>query len=127
MSNRSDSNLPNSAEEVLARYQSGERHFDNLELDVHDDFHNSQGADLTGIDFRGSFLFADFRGACLRRANFDHCNVKTCDFRGADLREATFCHAALDGAEFNGALMSEANFEGATWASYSMQAGEMPD
>lgn len=123
----SDITLPDSAEEVLARYHSGERHFADLELDAPGVVCNFQGKDLTGIDFRGSSIFADFRGACLRSANFDHCNVKTSDFRGADLRGATFHHAALDSAEFSGALMSEADFEGATCSGYSMRAGEVPD
>ena len=117
--------VPQSADELIRRYQSGERYFGQCELE--EPICDFRGVDLSEADFRGSFLVADFREANLRSTNFTGCNVKTCDFRGADLRNAIFREAALEATEFAGANLAGADFEGAGCYSYRMNIGELPD
>ena len=116
---------PQSADEVLRWYRSGERYFGYLELE--EPACNFRGVDLSGISFSHSFITADFRDANLRGVTFTACNLKTCDFRGADLRDAVFCEACLERTEFAGAALDGADFEGATVFSHRMKARELPD
>jgi uncharacterized protein YjbI with pentapeptide repeats len=116
---------PQSAGELITRYQNGERYFRHSGLDeLICDF---RGVNLSKADFSHSFIVADFRGAVLKSVNFSHCNVKTCDFRGADLQGAIFREALLEGTEFAGAILDGANFEGAGIFNDSMKAGDLPD
>jgi uncharacterized protein YjbI with pentapeptide repeats len=88
-----------SAEEILRRYQSGERNFEGSDLP---DESCLRGASLAGANFSRSWLsWVDFRGADLRGVCFDQCNVKVSDFRGADLTGASFREAMLCGALFD--------------------------
>src|SRR5215831_12520061 len=108
----SDYQSPRTAEEVIRRYQNGERDFGESSLD--EVAHDFRGALLEEITFApDTFLLADFRGSKLKGADFSNCNVKTCDFRGADLREANFTNAAIDSATFEGADLEGADFAGA--------------
>ncbi len=116
---------PQSAGEVMSRYQNGERCFGHSELDKV--LCDLRGVDLADADFSHSFLTADFRGAVLTSANFSHCNIKTCDFRGADLRGAIFRGARLESTQFAEAMLDGANFEGAGVFSHSLKSGELPD
>ena len=121
----SDYKPPQSADEVLSRYRSGERYFGQSELE--EPVCDFRGANLAGVNFTGSFLLADFRGAILRSAKFTCSNVKTCDFRGADLQGATFCGAAVEATRFDDANLTGADFEGAGFYGHTLGAGEMPD
>lgn len=117
---------PESVDELLDRYQQGERDFGGTALDqAENDF---QGKYLEGINFSpGSFLFANFQKAHLRGANFSQCNVKCCDFRGADLRDAKFTDSAIDSAEFVGANLEGTDFTGASFYGLQFGNGEKPD
>lgn len=70
---------------------------------IHTDF---SGCDLTGADFRGARLFANFAGSDLTGANLQGADVTHCNFAGANLSEIH-----LDGTEvegyFQGANFSE--------------------
>lgn len=104
---------PESASEVLSRYDSGERYFQGTDLPGGSSFN---GAVVAGSDFKNSFLSdVDFRSADLRDVCFDETNVKVSDFRGADLRGASFRGAALCGAMFAGAKLDDVCTEDATW------------
>ena len=115
---------PQSVEELLRRYADGERYFAELELD--DSVHDLQNVELEDADFSHSFIFADFRGANLKRVSFASANVKTCDFRNADLEGTDFSDAAIDGTQFEGANLEGARFAGAGCYGYTMKADEKP-
>ena len=116
---------PQNMDEVIERYQNGERYFSHSNLDAPP--YDFRGVNLAGADFSHSFLTADFREAILTRINFSRCNVKTCDFRGADLRGAIFQGAALEGTEFAGAILEGAEFSEACMYGVSMKPGDLPD
>ena len=119
-----NSNPPIDRDELLRRYQSGERCFAGAKLDsITLDLRNSN---LERADFSGSFIFADFAGANLRGAVFANANVKTCDFSNADLRDAVFTGAALCATTFIDAKLEGADFEGAYYHSRTLEAGEKP-
>jgi uncharacterized protein YjbI with pentapeptide repeats len=116
---------PSSFQELLDRYQHGERDFAGVELDADPDSDLS-GVCLDGADFSHAFLIASFRGASLRGARFYQANLKTCDFREADLRDTDFRGAGLCSASFDGAKLDGSNFTGAYIHSYELQEGERP-
>jgi uncharacterized protein YjbI with pentapeptide repeats len=105
------------SEDILRRYQAGDRFFQNTDVPEGSSFRD---ATLAGADFKNSFLSdIDFRGADLRRACFDGSNVKVSDFRGADLRGASFrrallCGAILEGAKLDDVCVDDATSYGAT-------------
>jgi uncharacterized protein YjbI with pentapeptide repeats len=107
---------PRSAEELVRRYQAGERWFAGTELPDGAVF---RGADLSGANLRACWLSdADFRGADLRGTAFDGSNLKLSDFRdadlsGASLREALLCGAKVRGARIEGTVADGATFYGA--------------
>ena len=109
---------------LLERYAAGERSFTDLDLD--DQVYDFSGANLAGVDFSRTFIFADFRGANLAGAKFDHGNVKTCDFRGANLERASFIGAAIDSADFRGASMEGVSFDGASEQGHVYGENELP-
>jgi len=115
---------PKSGDELLQRYEMGERHFAGAELDDAD--HDLRNANLEGADLSQSFFTADFSGANLRGVKFTNSNVKTCDFSNADLRDAVFSGAALEGATFEGANLEGTNFEGAYCYSHRFATDEKP-
>jgi uncharacterized protein YjbI with pentapeptide repeats len=103
---------PESREELLRRYASGERSFPDTEL---------SDADLVGVTLDGVsierfswFFSTNFEGASLRGTSFRECNVKCASFRNADLTGASFELAAVEAAEFNGARLEGVSFVGAT-------------
>lgn len=82
-----DYRAPESREDLLRRYASGERNFPGAEL---------SDADLSGVTLDGAsfekwswFNSANFEGASLRGASFRECNVKCANFRRADLTGAS--------------------------------------
>jgi uncharacterized protein YjbI with pentapeptide repeats len=117
---------PQTAAELLQRYQNGERYFGETELDQKElKFCNLS---LAGIIFAPrSFLVADFRQANLQGADFSDCNIKTCDFRGANLENARFRNAALEATQFSEANLKNADFTGASCFSTVLTADERPD
>jgi len=114
--------------EILARYEAGERDFRGLEIEAPSGTSDPEfrRADLTGVDFTGAFIVADFTGANLQGARFAAANVKTCAFDGADLRNADFAGAAIDSATFEGAELAGTNFEGAGAYGYTYRKDEYP-
>lgn len=109
------------AQEIISRYQNGERHFENLEIEG--DFSNCT---LQGITFENCFIVADFRYCDLTNAKFLYSNIKTCDFRYAKLTDSVFEELAVESTQFYesitegilfrnnfsyGQLIKEADFE----------------
>lgn len=72
---------------------------------------NLSGADLTGIDLSGSYLYpidftkADLSGANLRHAIFIDCLFSSASLKRADLRGAHFFDCSVDAADFYMARM----------------------
>lgn len=115
---------PRSADELMQRYQNGERYFAEAELDAA--VYDLRGVTLQGADFSRSYIVADFREADLRGVSFERANVKTCDFRGADLRNANFSGAALESTEFDGAKLEGVDFSGASAYGRELKGEEKP-
>lgn len=113
---------PTSAEELIRRYQAGERWFAGTDLP---DGAVLRDADLSGANLRACWLSdADFRGADLRGTAFDGSNLKLSDFRDADLsgasfRESLLCGARVSGARIEGTVVDGATFYGAPLVSLS--------
>jgi len=113
---------PETREELLRRYASGERSFPGTEL---------SDADLTGVVLDGAdferwswFSSANFEGASLRGTSFRECNVKCASFRRADLTGATFELAAVESVDFEGAKLDGVSFVGATCYGYTVKEGD---
>lgn len=105
--------ITRTAEDILARYSSGERDFQRTDLPEGSSF---AGSVLAGSNFEDSWLSeTDFSRADLRNTCFDESNVKCCDFRGADLRGTTIRESVICGSNFEGAQVDEVRTEGTTW------------
>lgn len=123
------SRIQKSAEEILRRYQRGDKDFTGVTV-TPDDF---SGQRLRGIIFKGATLFncnfeettlqgADLSAANLRQANLKQANLSKADLKGADFRGATLRNADLSGADLrwanlegvdlSGSNLSGANFDG---------------
>lgn len=115
-----------SSEQILRRYEAGERDFSGLEIEDEPEVTPLRGAVLDGALFNRAFIVAVFSGASLRGAQFVEANVKTCVYDGADLTDADFTNAALCATTFQRARMDGAKFDGANFHSYTLGAGERP-
>ena len=113
---------PESREELLRRYASGERSFPDTEL---------SDADLSGVTLDDAsfekwswFSSTNFEGASLRGTSFRECNVKWASFRDADLTGASFELAAVEATDFLGATLKGVSFVGATCYGYTIKDGD---
>ncbi|MGD1939798.1 MAG: pentapeptide repeat-containing protein, partial [Leptolyngbyaceae cyanobacterium] len=114
------------AEELLLRYQDGERKFQGIELRYSDKFRR---VDLSRADFSN----AHFSNCGLREANFDHASLRNATI-DANLRRASFRFADLQGASFcqefhvasalpkRSSFLGEADFTGANLATADLRA-----
>jgi uncharacterized protein YjbI with pentapeptide repeats len=99
------------AEELLARYEAGDRDFGRVALVA--------GADLEGANLSYAILRlanlsgVDFRGASLHGANLQGADLSSANLRGASLRQADLSGTNLHGASLEGADLEGANLEGA--------------
>ena len=98
------------AEELLVRYETGERNFAGVEgiqnhgqIDLKGfDFRgiNLRGADLTGVDFTGSNLTgAHLTGAILKTAILERAIIRDASLYSANLRWANLSEADLGGTD----------------------------
>lgn len=92
--------------EFLAKVQSGQREFENIDLE-HVDLSYSK---LTGLTFIDCFITASFCYADLSYTKFYRGNIKTCDFRNANLSYATMEMVAFESTIFKGALTTGFSF-----------------
>jgi uncharacterized protein YjbI with pentapeptide repeats len=101
---------PRHAQELLSRYEKGERFFPNSVLPqsalAQADL---SGIDLTGSDLRGSSL----QGAKLSQAVLQEVNLQDAFLLEADLQDADLRWANLRGADLRKANLQQANFFGA--------------
>ena len=121
-----DRKLPQSAEELLERYASGERDFRQANLsgaflrnaalnDVILTDANLDGADLSGAQFADSQLtFSHFRGANLRGAMLNNADMRATIFHDAVLSESSAAFCDLRESELNRANIISANLEEAS-------------
>jgi uncharacterized protein YjbI with pentapeptide repeats len=101
------------ADELLRRYEAGQRTFEYVELQEQASL---RGAVLAGVTFRNSWVYdIDLREADLRGASFIDSNVKVSDFRGADLRGATFRGCVVCGSIWKGANLDNVTVEDTTY------------
>ncbi|MEM9070641.1 MAG: pentapeptide repeat-containing protein [Myxococcota bacterium] len=102
-----------SPNELLRRYQAGERDFEGARLLGE----SLRGFDLRGVSLRGANLAgadlvganldgADLRGASLRGANLAKTSLRDANLTDADLRDAN-ARADFDGAHLRGARFTE--------------------
>ena len=112
--------------DLLKRYAEGDRDFVGSELDSDPD-NDLSGVTLDGADLSKSWIIASFCRARLRDVKFREGNVKTCDFSQADLTDADLTDSALCATTFNVARLDKARFEGASYHSHKLQAGELPN
>ena len=103
------------AEELLAKYQAGERDFRGANLHGADlSGANLHGADLRKADLRGADLSkADLSGANLHVADLSWANLHGADLSRADLIEADLSVASLIDADLRGADLRGADLHGA--------------
>lgn len=119
-----DYKAPESVEELLRRYATGERYFASADI--------PDGADLKGAVLEDAILEhvwlsdANCQGANLQRVSFRHSNVKCAIFRDANLQDASFEGAAVEATDFAGANLSGVSFAGAGDYGYIIQPGESP-
>ncbi|NBV22056.1 MAG: pentapeptide repeat-containing protein [Proteobacteria bacterium] len=113
---------PESREEFLQRYTSGERSFPDTDLSDVD----LSGVTLDGASFEKWSWFSStiFDRASLRGTSFRECHVKCADFRHADLTGASFELAAVEATDFHGATLDGVSFVGATAYGYTIQHGD---
>lgn len=90
---------PMGAEEVMRRYDSGERDFSLADL---------IGADLRGANLRG----VNLRGANLSQANLSSANLRWANLHGVDLRNANLAKANLREADLGGAVLDGTDLSG---------------
>lgn len=102
------------AEELLKRYEAGERDFRGVNLSEEI---------LLWADLRG----ANLSGANLRRANFNWANLSGVDLTGSDLSEADLAWANLSKADLREANLSGANFSAASLNGADWSRAIMPD
>jgi hypothetical protein len=125
---------PKTANELVSRYQKGERSFPGTTLgdECIDrslpgvDLRNStlrivfsdvdltescfRGADLAFTHFDAKLVKANFEGANLTWADFGSSNLTDSIFRGAELRHTHFEACVLDGCDFTGARLDHTDF-----------------
>ena len=113
---------PESREELLHRYASGERSFPETDLSDVD----LGGCTLDGASFEEQSWFSStvFDGSSLRGTIFRECHVKCASFRQADLTGASFELAAIEATDFHGATLTGVNFVGATSYGYTIRSGD---
>lgn len=96
-----------SVEAVLEAYKNGIRTFKNITIQ-NESFAN---ANLEGIRFEKSRLYADFRNANLANSTFINSYIKTSDFRNANLTNAIFEKLNVEQTRFEGAIMKDFVFQ----------------
>ncbi len=132
-------------EELLRRYEKGERDFPLISL--YDEKCVLEGANLQGINMMGGYFAAgsfdqtnlseacligfdfqckgldkanlsnaDLTGACLWSAFLNDANLSSCILKGVNMRNAILCNANLRGAVLDGAVLANADFTGADFA-----------
>ena len=110
---------PRNAQELLSRYEKGERFFPCSTLPQAD----LSGIDLTGSDLSGSSLQGvnlakavlqevNLQDAFLLEANLQDADLRWANLRGADFRKVNFQQANLLGAKLRDADLQDADFKG---------------
>lgn len=92
---------------VLKQYQSGQRYFDNLNMENE----SFEGQDLQDIIFEDCSLYISFRKANLVNAKFINGGIKICDFREANLTNAKFENVCIESALFAGSKTDNTYFD----------------
>ncbi|WP_417396865.1 pentapeptide repeat-containing protein [Gimesia chilikensis] len=115
-----------SAEELLERYQAGERVFNGSRIET-DESGILAGSILNGLVLRNAYVKLSFQRASLRGADFWDSELKGSDFSYADLRGARFVGSVLSDTSFQGARLEGAEFNNACYQLRMLKAGEFPD
>jgi uncharacterized protein YjbI with pentapeptide repeats len=99
-----------SKDEILRRYNDGERNFSGI-IAPNSDF---SGMNMAGIIFRRAKLAPSvFKGCNLKGADFSFAEIQDSCFDNADLRNAKFPDAILFNSSFRNAKISGASFHNA--------------
>jgi Pentapeptide repeats (8 copies) len=115
-------------DELLERYQAGERNFNGIELipvpervDGTERVYGLEGNDLTGISLRGASLIntdltgtnlndADLFGACLYWSWLDYAILRNANLSNANLRETVLHYTDFSGVRFRHANLTRVDF-----------------
>jgi uncharacterized protein YjbI with pentapeptide repeats len=96
-------------DELLSRYQAGERNFSGAETQTLQDANlskiNLQGVNLSGFNLKG----ANLQGANLTQANLSRANLQNADLSNALLEQSNLADADLSYAQLVGASIRLAN------------------
>ncbi|MEP6775763.1 MAG: pentapeptide repeat-containing protein [Chloroflexota bacterium] len=125
MNKQSGYQPPKSTEELVQRYNAGERYFSDIDIADGSDLSNTRLDNSTF--FQGYLTDIDFRGASLRHVRFLDCNVKCSNFQGADLEGAVFKGSSVEAAYFGNANLTNVSFAGAHFCGYELKESDMPD
>lgn len=111
-------------DELLERYQAGERNFNGIELipvpersDGDQTIYGLEGTDLSGISLRGASLIktrltetnltdADLFGACLYWSWLDYAILRNANLSNANLRETVLLYTDFSGVNFRHANLT---------------------
>lgn len=115
-----------SAEELLERYQAGERVFNGSRIEA-DESGILSGCTLDGLILRNAYVKLSFQRASLRSADFWDSELKGSDFSYADLRGAKFVGSVLSDTSFKDARLEGAEFNNACYQMRMLKSGEFPD
>jgi hypothetical protein len=115
-----------SAEELLERYQVGERVFNGSRIET-DESGILADCILNGLVLRNAYVKLSFQRASLRGADFWDSELKGSDFSHADLRGAKFVGSVLGDISFQGAKLEGAQFNNACYQLRMLNTGEYPD
>lgn len=115
-----------SAEELLERYQAGERVFNGSRIET-DESGILSGCTLDGLMLRNAYVKLSFQRASLRGADFWDAELKGSDFSQADLRGAKFVGSVLGDISFQGARLEGAQFNNACYQLRMLKTGEYPE
>jgi uncharacterized protein YjbI with pentapeptide repeats len=90
---------PQTIDELIARYEKGERHFANAKL---------HGAHLKSLHFEHtSFVNADLSGAHVIDCHFEHCVFNDANAAKADIHNGLFQHCDMERLSLRGATLLE--------------------
>lgn len=113
------------AQELLERYQLGERDFRESLIDSRESG-CLNGTCLNGVILKNSTLACNFTGVSLRGAEFSHSKLIDSNFLSADLQGAKLQGCELERTTFENAEMEGAQFSGAIYRNIVLQEGEVP-
>ena len=116
-----------SSEQLLSRYQLGERNFKRISLTgAFLGKADLRGADFSGADLtKADFRYANLQGVILKGANLGYSLLMGANLAGVDLRGANLSHIQFKQGSLAGAKLGRANFRGANLANTDLSGASL--